>query len=264
MLASLSPTRRRFVLALAGLVVAALAVVGFVAIGHATSRVGPVSQAEQGPVLLVSGYGGDTASLEPLARALEAQGRDATIVPPVSGGTGDLRAQAARLGEAADAARSRTGAASVDVVGYSAGGVVARLWVSDFGGDGVARRVVTLDSPHHGTDVASLALETVPGQCPLACQQLAPDSPLLASLNAGDETPTGPRFVSIWSDTDEVVTPPDSARLEGALDFTVQDVCGNVDLSHGQVPGSPLVLAAVPRLLGVDNPAVPPAALCRR
>ena len=54
----------------------------------------------------------------------------------------------------------RTGTDSVDVVGYSAGGVIARLFVRDDGGDSVVRRVLTLGSPHHGTDVAALAEQT--------------------------------------------------------------------------------------------------------
>ena len=67
----------------------------------------------------------------------------------------------------------RTGAASVDLVGYSAGGVIARLYVRDEGGASVVRRVLTLGSPHHGTDVAALATE-VAGGCPTACEQLTP------------------------------------------------------------------------------------------
>jgi hypothetical protein len=93
-----------------------------------------------------------------------------------------------------------------------AGGVVARLWVHEDGGS-VARRVVTLGSPHHGTSVAALAREFVPDSCPEACRQLSPDSDLLRELNAADETPRGPLFVSIWTRVDRVVTPPESSRL---------------------------------------------------
>ena len=110
---------------------------------------------------------------------------------------------------------STRGAPSVDVVGYSAGGVVARLWVADGDGAGTARRVVTLGSPQHGIDVAGLAAVLAPGSCPAACQELTPDSPLLGRLNRGDETPAGPLWVSIWTTDDQVVTPATSASLDG-------------------------------------------------
>ena len=142
-------------------------------------------------MLLVPGYGGRVESLDPLAAALRAAGRDVRVVPRLGDGTGDLDAEAEHLAEVADQALAETGAPSVDVIGYSAGGVVARLWVRDHGGDGQARRVLTLGSPHHGTSQAALGRELA-GGCPTACEQLVPDSDLLRRLNAGDETPDGP------------------------------------------------------------------------
>jgi pimeloyl-ACP methyl ester carboxylesterase len=257
MLDTLSPARRRLVLllVLAGLLVAvvsaALAVVN--AAGH---RVRPVAQDEPGPVLLVSGYGGSTGSLDPVRRTLEAAGRDVVVVAPVDGGTGDIRAQARSLARQADAALGRFDASSVDVVGYSAGGVVARSWVRDLGGDSVARRVLSIGSPQHGTSLAELAVG-VAGSCPTACRQLAPDSELLRTLNAGDETPDGPVFVSVWSTADRTVVPPDSARLAGALDFTVQSVCPSARTSHGDLPGDPVVAAALTTTLGTAAPKPP-------
>jgi triacylglycerol lipase len=61
-----------------------------------------------------------------------------------------------KLAEVAQRVRDDAGAASVDVVGYSAGGVVARLWVREEGGAEMTRRVITLGSPHHGTSQAAL------------------------------------------------------------------------------------------------------------
>jgi triacylglycerol esterase/lipase EstA (alpha/beta hydrolase family) len=156
----------------------------------------------------------------------------------------------------------RVGAGSVDVVGYSAGGVVARLWVREYGGAGVARRVVTIGSPHHGTDLAGLGGDLAPDTCPDACQQLQPDSTLLRRLNAGDETPDGPLWVSIWTTDDQIVVPPSSAELDGALGFTIQSVCPGLAVSHGDLPRLPAVIAAVTLQLAVAEPAVPGPEVC--
>ncbi|HET7329107.1 MAG TPA: alpha/beta fold hydrolase [Nocardioidaceae bacterium] len=261
MLSSLSPARRRFVWGVVAIVTAAGVAAGVVLGVRAQSDVQAVDQDVPGPVLLVPGYGGDGGSLQPLARRMREQGRDVTVIDSAGDGTIDLRVQAQTLGEAAEQAMSRTGAGSVDVVGYSAGGVVARIWVDQYGGADVARRVLTLGSPHHGTAVADLAAGVV--RCTTACRQLAPDSDLLRRLNAGDETPEGPEFVSIWSTADEVVTPPDSARLDGALNVTVQSVCESSRLSHADLPSNPTVATIVADELASAAPATPSARECR-
>src|SRR5439155_18304595 len=94
----------------------------------------PAPQEKPGPVLLVPGYGGATGSLQALARRLRSAGRDATVVALPGDGTGDLRAQSRAPDAAARAAVLRTASPAGDVVGYSAGGVVARLWVRDGAG----------------------------------------------------------------------------------------------------------------------------------
>ncbi|SDD13015.1 Triacylglycerol esterase/lipase EstA, alpha/beta hydrolase fold [Geodermatophilus telluris] len=266
MLAGLAPARRRLVLVLLALLLGAAgaATALLVARGSDTpAPADPVSQEEPGPVLLVPGYGGNGASLGSLARRLTAEGRDATVVDVPDGGTGDLAVSAAALGAAAAAALERTGAGSVDVVGYSAGGVVARVWAAGSGAD-VARRVLTLGSPHHGTTLADLAERVAPGQCPEACRQLTTGSALLAGLNAGDETPEGPTWVSIWTTQDQTVTPPDSARLDGALNLTVQSVCAQAQVTHGRLPGDPLVQAMVLAELAAGDPVELGPADCAR
>ncbi len=265
MLDALSPARRTFVLGLVAIVLVALLVVAAVAIRSSRANdVHPVAQDTLGPVLVVPGYGGSTAALDDLAAAVKSSGRDVTIVSLPGQGTGDLRQEAEALNSVAVAAMRRTETASVDVVGYSAGGVVARLWVRELGGGNLARRVVTLAAPHHGTDVAGLAVDVAPRQCPLACQQLAPDSVLMRALNAGDETPPGPKFVSIWTDDDEVVTPADSAELSGAVDIRVQDVCADLSLSHSELPRAPVVIAITLLELGSAPPIQPTSRDCAR
>lgn len=223
--------------------VAACLLIGAAGCGSSPAPAPPSSSAvpRPGPVLVVPGYGGATAGLRPLAAAIRATGRDVRIVDLPGDGTGDLDAQAVALDRAARAALRRTGAVSVDVVGYSAGGVVARLWARDHGGAALARRIVTLGSPHHGTNLALLG-SLVPGACPPACVQLAPGSDLLRALNSGDETPDGPAWVSVWTTYDDVVVPVESARLGGgATDETVQSLCPTDRVRHVGLPADPVV-----------------------
>lgn len=244
MLSSLAPARRRLVLIL-GSIVSAAAVLAVVAALWPGKPTAAVSQALPGPVLLVPGYGGSRTGLNVLARVLREHGKDAQVLELLGDGRGDLDAQATLLGTAAKAALARTHAHSVDVIGYSAGGIVARLWVRNHGGAALVRRVITLGAPHHGTDIASLAGSLLPGACPTACQQLGADSSLLAGLNAGDETPAGPTFVSIWTTLDDIVIPPDTASLSGALNITVQSVCAADPVRHSGLPTDANVAAMV-------------------
>ncbi|MFZ5852212.1 MAG: lipase family alpha/beta hydrolase, partial [Actinomycetota bacterium] len=184
-----------------------------------------------------------------LAARIRAAGRPALVVALPGDGTGDLRGQALALGAAAVAARAGS-AGRVDVVGYSAGGVVARLWAKE-GGGALARRVVTLGSPHHGTELARLAATYAPDACPRACQQLVPGSRLLTELNRAPEVPPGTEWVSVWTTQDETVTPPESARLAGATNLPVQAVCPGAVVGHGALPTDPVVTELVLRALGL-------------
>jgi triacylglycerol lipase len=244
-LSSLAPARRRLLLVLIALLAAAAVATGVLFALRSGNRTAPaVAQDRPGPVLLVPGYGDSVSALATLARRLRAAGKDATVVDLPDHAQGDLGRQADALGAAAHAALARTGAASVDVVGYSAGGVVARLWAKDRDGARLARRVVTLGSPQHGTALAALG-SLVSGACPLACQQLVPTSSLLSALNNPPELPSGPVFVSLWTSRDEVVLPPDSARLTGAVNIEIQQVCAGSEVGHSQLPTDPLVAAMV-------------------
>ena len=215
------------------------------------------TEAVPGPVLLVPGYGGGRVPLEALAARLRAAGREATVVRLAGDGTGDLREQARGLDAVAREALAR-GATSVDVVGFSAGGVVARLWAAELGGAHVARRVVTIGSPHRGTSLAGLAASLLPASCPEACRQLVPEGPLLAAL---EETPDGPTWVSVWTALDEVVRPAESAVLDGAVNVRLQDVCADVAAAHGGLPADPLVAGLVVEALTAPAPlSAPPAA----
>lgn len=219
-----------------------------------------MAQNRLGPVLLVPGYGGDTGSLSALASRIRASGRQATVLALPGSGTGSLVADAAVLNAAVRQAKRR-GAPSVDVIGYSAGGVVALVWARRDDGAASARRVITLGAPFHGTELAAAAEALLPGECPTACQQLVPGSSLLTSLDVSSSSGLPP-WLSLWSTSDAVVTPPDSARLAGAIDVPLQAVCPTLSLTHTQLPSSPAVIAMVLSAIGTTPLARPAATTC--
>jgi triacylglycerol lipase len=260
-LGGLSPRRRLLVAAIA-LVAAAGAVVAGVAAsgGGASALTGYPPQDRPGPVLLVPGYGGQTGSLSVLAARIRATGREAIVVHLPGNGTGDLNADASVLNAVVTQALGR-GAPSVDVIGYSAGGVVVLLWARHDDGPAKARRVITLGSPFHGAQIAAGAAGFVPGACPVACQQLVPGSSLLAGLDA-TPVPQRPRWLSLWTTDDQVVTPPGSARLAGAINVPIQSVCPSERISHDQLPTNPVVTTIVLQAIGAGPIRRPTAADC--
>jgi triacylglycerol lipase len=259
-LTGLSPRRRAFFAGVA-LIVVALGVTGGVRLALAGgSPARPAAASARSDVLLVPGYGGSTSGLNQLADRVRRTGRRATVVPLPGGGTGDLRSQAQVLNRYVSRALA-AGSGPVTVIGYSAGGVVTWLWDVDYHATSLVRRVITLGSPLHGASLAALGTAFDPSECPVACQQLAPGSSLLAALQRASVR--RPPWLSLWTTDDQIVQPPDSARLAGAVNVPLQSVCAGIGISHGQLPFSPLVTGIVLNALREPRLAIPASAQCR-
>jgi triacylglycerol esterase/lipase EstA (alpha/beta hydrolase family) len=183
------------------------------------------------PVFVVPGYASDAGSVSVLVSALRAAGREVRVVVTPGGGRARMAAGAAAL----DREVRASGAAAVDVVGFSAGGLVVRTWVTLSGGAARARHVVTLSAPHHG----SRALLHV--ACADGCVDLLPGSALLRRLPRA--LPAGPGYVAFWTADDESVTPPSSSMLDGARNVRVQDVCPGRHVAHLDMVGDTAVVA---------------------
>lgn len=244
MLASLSP-RRRLVLLAAALLAVAATVAGLLVSLWPDRQPTPQRVV---PVVLVHGYDGSPASFDVLSRRLRAGGRQVVVVRLPDRGTGDIEVSAGVVARAVDG----TGAGTVDLVGYSAGGIVVRAYLDEPGVAAHVRHVVLLGSPNHGAQLASLAALLGSQLCQGACAQLVPGSALLARLNQvvrGNEFPVGPDVTSIWTALDRTVTPPASAVLAGARNVRVQDVCADSRVDHGDLVRDPLTLGLALRAL---------------
>ncbi|MFI0923013.1 lipase family alpha/beta hydrolase [Streptomyces sp. NPDC021012] len=199
------------------------------------------------PVVLLHGFVDNRSVFVLLRRSLVRHGRDHVESLNYSPLTCDLRAAAELLGRRVDEIRARTGHAEVDVVGHSLGGLIARYYVQRLGGDSRVRTLVTLGTPHAGTTVAPLA-----DAHPLV-RQMRPGSEVLREL-AGPAPGCRTRFVSFWSDLDQVMVPVETARLDHP-DLLVHNVRVS-GIGHLALPVHPTVAAGVREALDAGGPAV--------
>lgn len=158
------------------------------------------------PIVLVHGIGDNRSAFAILRRSLRRRGYGRITTVNYSPLTSDIRKAALDLGRHVERLCDQTGYEQVFVIGHSLGGIIARYYVQRRSGDERVHTLVTLGSPHAGTQLARLA-PLVP-----VCRQLRPDSELMAELAGPAACRT--RFVAIYSDRDEVVVPQRSARLD--------------------------------------------------
>jgi triacylglycerol esterase/lipase EstA (alpha/beta hydrolase family) len=128
----------------------------------------------------------------------------------------------------------REGAAQVDIVAHSLGGLVARYYVERLGGAPHVGRIITIASPHHGTALGRL-LAIVP-----SARETLRDSRLLGDLGPLTTGAAGVRYTSIWSRADAIIVPPESSSIAPAGDDQVYE-----DLGHLSLIFSPRVVDVV-------------------
>ncbi|MFG1950841.1 lipase family alpha/beta hydrolase [Micromonospora sp. NPDC048830] len=180
------------------------------------------------PVVVVGGLSGVALAYEPLAARLRADGYRVSIYELPGLGFGDITASARAFAGYVDQVRAATGAARVDVVGHSEGGLVSRYYIKYLGGATKIGRYISLGSPQYGTYVANIAAFLGVGNCLgiVACQQMTIGSSFLATLNSGDDTPGDVRWTAVRTLQDELVQPVGNASLaDGATNVLIQDWC---------------------------------------
>ncbi len=177
------------------------------------------------PVIVVHGYAMNRANFVPLAFRLARAG-----LGPIVGfeywTLGRTAAAARQLAWFVEHVQSVTGSPQVDIIGHSMGGVVGRYFVQLLGGDGAVANLVTLGSPHLGTDVSEYGIGH-------PTRELLVGSTLVQRLAAAPP-PRDTRVLTIFSHADALVP----ARTQLALDIPRAERIIYDDLGHVALLGS--------------------------
>ena len=177
------------------------------------------------PVIMVHGFAMNRANFVPLAFRLARAG-----IGPIVGfeywSLGRVAAAARQLGWFTEQVMAATGAPQVDIVGHSMGGVVGRYFVQLMGGDGAVANLVTLGSPHLGTDVSELGVGH-------PARELLVGSKLVQRLSAAPP-PQDTRVLTIFSHCDHLVP----ANTQSALVIPRAERIEYDDLGHVALLGS--------------------------
>jgi triacylglycerol lipase len=218
--------------------------VSLVALGAlVASMVGaePVQAGGSTPVLIVGGLTEPQALLNTLQGRLQNAGLTVftMALPGAIPGTQDIAVSARAVAARAQQVLSQTGAAKLDVVGHSEGGLALRYYIKNLGGAAQVRRYVSLATPQHGTQLANLIgafpiIGQLAGAICTACGQMAVGSAFLAALNSPTDVPGAVTYTALGTRFDEAVIPaPQASFLQnGGTNASVQQFCPNDVVFH--------------------------------
>lgn len=174
-------------------------------------------------------------------------------------GIAPMEDSAQQLATFVDGVLAATGAAKVDIVGHSEGGLMPRYYLRFLGGAAHVDDMVGIAAPNHGTSLifADIPLGIVCG----SCNEFATGSAFLTNLNAGSEVVPGVSFTQLVTRFDEAVIPFTSGFLNGpaaqVTNVTLQDACPNDVSDHLALATDPVVLQWTLDALGHPGPANP-------
>lgn len=176
----------------------------------------PAVAAARNPILFVHGFSGGSWNWDTMIGRFKADGwRDSELWNWSYDWRQSNATTAAQIRDKVNQIRAATGAAKVDIVSHSMGGLSSRWYLKYLGGQWAVDHWVSLGGPNHGTNAAYLCGWWT------SCQEMQYGSSLLNQLNAGDETPGPVKYGTFWSSCDEVINPDTSTVLSGAYNFNV-------------------------------------------
>jgi len=192
------------------------------------------SASHHDPILFVHGYTSNAATWDLMKSRFLADGWEATHLNAYTFSSTQSNATVAQaVATRVNQIKAATGAAKVDIITHSMGGLSSRYYIKNLGGAANVDDWVSLAGPNHGTTWAYGCFFFSP------CNQMIPGSSFLNQLNSVDETPGTVNYGTFWSSCDELINPDTSTILSGATNTNVG--C----LSHSGVKDSAAVYGQV-------------------
>src|SRR3990172_12124481 len=163
------------------------------------------------PILFVHGYTSNAATWNTTISRFQADGWEANRLFAYTFSSSKSNALIAQdVATRVNQIKAAPGAAKVDIITHSMGGLSSRYYLKNLSGTASVDDWVSLGGPNHGTTWAYGCFFISP------CNQMIPGSSFLNALNSGDETPGSVTYGTWWSPCDELINPDTSTILTGA------------------------------------------------
>jgi len=215
---------RRFVLA------AVFALALSLALLTPTGRQSSASHVD--PILFVHGYTSNASAWDTMKARFQADGWESNRLYAYTFSSTQSNATVAQaVAQRVNEIKAATGAARVDIITHSMGGLSSRYYLKNLGGTANVDDWVSLGGPNHGTTWAYGCFFFSP------CNQMIPGSSFLNQLNSGDENPADVNYGTWWSPCDELINPDTSTILSGATNTQTACISHSSHLTNTTVYG---------------------------
>jgi triacylglycerol lipase len=187
---------------------------GLAALAAAAGLVGQIPAAhaaERDPVVFVHGYSGSAANWKTAKTVFEQAGYQSDrLFAYEYNSYGDNKTNAQGLAKYIEDVKAKTGAAKVDIVNHSMGGLVSLWYLKVLNGNPNVDHLASIAGANHGTQSAVWCSFFT------TCRQMTPGSAFIKQLTTGDETPGDTKYATWYSPADGVINPYKSTKLDGA------------------------------------------------
>lgn len=180
----------------------------------------PQFSENQYPILFVHGVLHNHSAFIRLEKKLRRLGWHNIFSLNYKTSTGSIHRMTGDLQKKVEEILKATGAEQIDVIAHSLGGLVSRNYMSNGTGRGKIRKLITLGTPHNGTE-RSRFLKLIPGSS--LGEDLMKGSYFISNLNS-TPIPKGSEIISISSDFDWTSGKPESFKAAGLPETAFKNI----------------------------------------